>query len=58
LATVLLTTFYGHGAAKAKSLKLPLPEIASVFVRVNHIARCIVNADHSIIALEIESAEH
>jgi hypothetical protein len=32
----------------------PLFELARVLVRPNHIARIIVNADHSIIALEIE----
>ena len=34
-----------------------LSEIALVFVRLNHITSIIVNANHGIIALEIEPAE-
>jgi len=36
----------------------PLFEIASVLVRFEHIASFIVNANHRIIALEIESAQN
>jgi len=36
---------------------LPLFEIASVLVRLDHVARFIVNANDGIIALEIEPAE-
>ena len=36
---------------------LPLFEIALVLVRLDHIASAIVNANHGIIALEIEPAE-
>jgi hypothetical protein len=33
-------------------------DLARLFVRLNHIASVIVNANHSIIALEIKPAEH
>jgi hypothetical protein len=33
-------------------------EIARLLVRLDHIASFIVNANHGIIALEIEPAEH
>jgi hypothetical protein len=36
---------------------LPLSEVALVLVLLNHVASIIVNADHGIIAFEIEPAE-
>jgi len=33
-------------------------KLARVFVRLDHVASFIVNADHSITALEIESAQN
>ena len=38
-------------------IALPLFEIALVLVRFDHVASFIINADHCIIALEIEPAE-
>jgi hypothetical protein len=38
-------------------VRLQLFEIASVLVRLDHVARVIVNANHSIIALQVEAAE-
>jgi hypothetical protein len=40
-----------------KNANLPLFEIASVLLRLNHVASLIVNADHGIIALQVEAAE-
>jgi hypothetical protein len=45
-------------ARRDKKLNHGSLELALLFVRFNHIARVIVNANHSIIALEIEPAEH
>ena len=41
-----------------KKVNLWLFEIASLFVRLDHVAGVIVNANHSIVALEIKPAEH
>ncbi len=45
-------------SSAAFGIGLRLLELARLIVRFNHVARCIVNANHVIIALEIKPAEH
>jgi hypothetical protein len=44
-------------AAFCLAPRLPLFEIAFVLVRLDHLASRIVNANHGIIALQVEAAE-